>query len=582
MIDRRNIADRLDPGMTEGLELDVAIVGAGAGGLYTAYRLVTGTPKQRRDRPPTVGLFELGDRIGGRLHSVELPGLEFYGELGGMRYMTSMGIVTALIEEVFKGELEHVEFSMGDPASHYFYLRKQRFMADAWTQAQKLNEKFKTRYALNPDDVGFSADQLFSKVTYDVLTADPAIKAEYGSKLLHPTHYDYEIQLTGPDWDAIKPELRYCFPGPYEGRPVAELGYWNLLTEQLSQEGLQFLADAGGYYSNTINWNAAEAIQQIVGDFFGPVSYRTIWGGYDQVLYALAQALLDAQVKIWKQNGVVGVRPAPEGSPRRYELKLVNRQSGREWLVHADAVVLAMPRRSLELLGSYPSYLSLYDGPEGATFRQAVSSTIMQPSMKILMGFEEPWWTKDFGATAGESITDLPMRQCYYFGTDKTDTHSLFLSSYNDIDTVSFWSALEQGELFEPRSTSLVSQADVDAISEFQAPKVMIDQAMAQVRELHGHQPYDIPEPYVTWFNDWAHEPFGGGYHAWNPDVSVRGVMQYMRKPRADEAIHVVGEAYSDQQGWAEGAFCVAELLVRDHFGMEPASFIPEDYYLGW
>lgn len=581
MIDREKVAERLDPGMAESLELDVAVVGAGAGGLYAGYRLTTGERKER-GRPPKVGLFEVGDRIGGRLHSVELPGLELYGELGGMRYMTSMGIVTALIEDVFKGELDHVEFSMGDPSTHYFYLRKQRFMADAWTQAQKLNEKFKTRYALNDDDVGFSADQLFSKVTYDVLMADPAVRAEYGKKLLHPAPYDYEIQLTGPDWDAIKPGLRYCFPGPYEGRPVSELGYWNLLTDQLSQEGLQFLADAGGYYSNTINWNAAEAIQQIVGDFFGPVSYRTIAGGYDQVLYALAQALLDAGIKIWKQNGVVGVRPAPEGSPRRYELKVANQQSGREWLVHADAVILAMPRRSLELLGMYPNYLSLYDGPEGATFRQAVSSTIVQQSMKILMGFEDPWWTQDFGALAGESITDLPMRQCYYFGTDTKDKHSLFLSSYNDIDTVSFWAALEQDELFEPRATRGVSQADLDAVSEFQAPKVMIDESMEQVRELHGHQPYDIPDPYVTWFKDWAHDPFGGGYHAWNPDVSVRDVMRYMRKPRAGEAIHVVGEAYSDQQGWAEGAFCVAELLVRDHFEMKPAPFIPDSYYLGW
>lgn len=580
MIDRGSVTHRLDPGMSEGLELDVAIVGAGASGLYTGYRLVTGEFEEGRSAPPSVALFDLADRIGGRLHSVELPGLEFYGELGGMRYMTSMGIITTLIEDVFKSKLEHVPFSMGDDSSRYFYLRKQRFMANAWTEAQKAGEKFMTRYALNDGDLGFSADQLFSKATYDVLMADPAVRAEFGTKLLHPTEYDYEIQLTGEDWDAIKPDLKYCSEGPFEGRAVAELGYWNLLTDQLSQEGLNFLADAGGYYANTINWNAAEAIQQIVGDFFGPVEYRTIKGGFDSVLYALAEALLDAQVKIFKQNGVVGVRPAPEGSPRRYELKIANQQLGREWLVHADAVVLAMPRRSLELLGSYPSYLSLYDGPEGATFRQAVSSTIIQQSMKILMGFEKPWWKEDFGATAGESVTDLPMRQCYYFGTNQHDSHSLFLSSYNDIDTVSYWSALEQDEPFEPHATRLVSQADVDAISEYQAPKVMIAESMAQVRELHGLP--NIPEPYVTWYKDWSHEPFGGGYHAWFPNISVRDVMRYMRKPRADEAIHVVGEAYSDQQGWAEGAFCVAELLLCEEFGMKRWSRIPKDYYLGW
>jgi monoamine oxidase len=44
---------------------------------------------------------------------------------------------------------------------------------------------------------------------------------------------------------------------------------------------------------------------------------------------------------------------------------------------------------------------------------------------------------------------------------------------------------------------------------------------------------------------------------------SVENVMPYMRKPVVDEAIHIIGEAYSDQQGWVEGAFCVAEKCCR-------------------
>ena len=44
MIDRGKIERQLDPGMDNGLQLDVAVVGAGVGGLYTGYRLVTGEP----------------------------------------------------------------------------------------------------------------------------------------------------------------------------------------------------------------------------------------------------------------------------------------------------------------------------------------------------------------------------------------------------------------------------------------------------------------------------------------------------------------------------------------------------------
>ena len=60
--------------------IDVAIIGGGAAGAYTAYRLKT----NESTRPLNVHLFELSDRIGGRLLSVNLPGLPHnVAELGG-------------------------------------------------------------------------------------------------------------------------------------------------------------------------------------------------------------------------------------------------------------------------------------------------------------------------------------------------------------------------------------------------------------------------------------------------------------------------------------------------------------------
>jgi hypothetical protein len=53
-----------------------------------------------------------------------------------------------------------------------------------------------------------------------------------------------------------------------------------------------------------------------------------------------------------------------------------------------------------------------------------------------------------------------------------------------------------------------------------------------------------------------------------------------MRQPVDDESVHVCGEAYSDQQGWVEGALCTAELILRDHFHMEyPCDWLPRGYY---
>src|SRR6476661_6854835 len=100
----------------------------------------------------------------------------------------------------------------------------------------------------------------------------------------------------------------------------------------------------------TINWNAAEAFPYTVGDFTGTeVAYKTIEGGYDQIAYALGEAFINEGGTIWSGTRLLDVAHAKTGS-RRYVLTMVNQRSGRHWRVFADRVVLAMPRRSLELL----------------------------------------------------------------------------------------------------------------------------------------------------------------------------------------------------------------------------------------
>jgi monoamine oxidase len=58
--------------------------------------------------------------------------------------------------------------------------------------------------------------------------------------------------------------------------------------------------------------------------------------------------------------------------------------------------------------------------------------------------------------------------------------------------------------------------------------------------------------------------------------------MRYMRQPYPNEQVHVCGEAYSEQQGWVEGAFCVAERMLQEHFDLTWPKWLPRDYFLGW
>ncbi len=576
---------KLEQNIPTNRAVEVAIIGAGVSGLYSAYRL---TNDVNNPLPADqVQIFEMSDRIGGRLESVDLPGMTISGELGGMRYMTSQKIVTSLIQDVFEDELTNISFPMGIEANHFGYFRKQRLRMDAWENAQKEGKKLQTRFYLNDDDIGYSGDQLFNKIIYDVLAKDPWFMKKYCNLISNPKEYAYHFKITREQWNDIKPNLTYNFDGPYLGMNVNDIGFWNLVKDRVSQEGYTFLAQAGGYYSNTINWNAAEAFPYMVGDFSkAKTEYRTIEGGYDLIAYALAKGYLKKDgANIWAGNRLITFVKQTSGN-YKYELEFFNEETKTNWTLETNKIVLAMPRRSLELLDQNNFF---FDQVSQTVLQKNMASVIKEPSLKILMGFEQPWWKEDFHTMAGHSITDLPLRQCYYFGTDPKDSHSLFLGSYNDMRTVTFWQALANSRkkggikkaLFKARSTKKVSASDIsDKVASNQATQVMVDEAMNQIKELHGRE--DIPMPYVTWYKDWTKDPYGGGYHAWKANYNIATTMAYMRNPNPEESIYICGEAYSDQQGWVEGAFCVAETMLEDHFDLLRPGWIPCDYYLGW
>lgn len=98
-----------------------------------------------------------------------------------------------------------------------------------------------------------------------------------------------------------------------------------------------------------------------------------------------------------------------------------------------------MPRRSIVLLDP-TTFLFTND-----QFLADLDTVIAKPAAKIFLGYDRPWW-EDLGLPAGRSLTDLPLRQCYYWGVageqpgaTLTDRHALLMPSYNDADDVEFW-----------------------------------------------------------------------------------------------------------------------------------------------
>src|SRR5262249_33821500 len=104
------------------------------------------------------------------------------------------------------------------------------------------------------------------------------------------------------------------------------------------------------------------------------------------------------------------------------------------------------------------------------------------------------------------------------------------------------------------------------------APEDMVRDAVRQVREMHGLR--SIPEPYAAAFHDWSDDPYGGGSHLWNVGCASWDLGPEIIQPVNDVPVYIVGEAYSDRQGWVEGALRTSEMLLQQHFGLPPPSWL--------
>ena len=127
---------------------DVIIVGGGPAGTFVGYRLLTASSLL-----PKVLLLEATDRIGGRLYSENLPGIDFnVAELGGMRYINStQPYITKIIEDL---GIDHKRFLMAEENDERPYMFR-----DLFVQQKNLREAGKA-YQLKPEEQNKTPDEL--------------------------------------------------------------------------------------------------------------------------------------------------------------------------------------------------------------------------------------------------------------------------------------------------------------------------------------------------------------------------------------------------------------------------------------
>jgi hypothetical protein len=576
-----------------------SIFGASASGLYTAWRLLNGEVKNENDKAKqlTAGdvleLYDWGSYdflgqtkdtrpAGARVctwHYKNDPS-KSYLELGGMRYSdwdgTPEGQGHRLVTTVIKAlNLDQFSVQFNESVNPLFYLRSKHLYLNQISAKDPAPYHVKNNGEDSPPDNGFA------------IVGDLAVTSKYPS--------------TRNDWYDFYRNGRIIADMPAssvfkKGDLVKNIGYWNLMYDQLGTEGYNYTADGNGYTSNVINWNSAVAFQAN-NEFTPGNAYKTLTHGYSSMF----NALFDAIVKLAKEKGVhFDYRP-------NTRLHSILNMAGKVHFTTAtrekpnkkseskicDAAWMAMPRGPIDLVAQATRYQE-HEGLDVLNHNKVqlyLGSAVLQPSYKVGMFFSEPWWLDKakYPApilvpgqpnTIGPSVTDMPIRQVVYFGNNALDQNSEpvygILASYDDEQYTSFWEELEYGDDSTEKIPFSSNYQPLDGPAK--AKPVMVNMLRQQLASLHFGPNVDyhtVPEPLETRYMDWSLPPFNAGYHAYAAHYDVCDVQRKIRKPSqlipgADANIFIVGEAYSNDQAWVEGAYCTAESVLNDFFGVTP------------
>jgi len=522
------------PELTGGATVDVAVIGGGVAGAYTAWRLTTANDHEIASLRKKIGkhngklrivLYEMSDRIGGRLLSVKPPDMpNSICELGGMRYLTSHPHVTSLVEKILRLEWEPF---VADQPDNLVYLRRKRF------RRKQFSDPAVPPYDLDKSEQKLDPDELFVKMANRLVPG-----------------------LAGPHSET---ELRKLLKeAQINGVPLYRYGLWDLMLRNMSIEAYDMTRAAIGYDAAGWNVNAAELIFSAF-DIAPNPSYRRVKQGYERVPEQLAGrfAAAGGRIEMKRHLKAFDMVRRPLGA-------LALTFDGAAEPVYARVLVLAMPKRSLELLDRVGPLFA--PGADADIVTSLLESVRSNPLFKLILCYPSPWW-QSLGLQQGRSVTDLPIRQVYYWASENKGNSALVI--YNDAESVDYWGGMRM-DGSPPYATHEQDNPALTADSRLWdkciAPQDMVRDAARQVREMHGLQ--SAPDPYAAAFYDWSDDPFGGGSHLWNVGCPSWEMGPKIIQPVKDVPVYIVGEAYSDHQGWVEGALRTSEMLLQQHFGL--------------
>jgi monoamine oxidase len=269
---------------------------------------------------------------------------------------------------------------------------------------------------------------------------------------------------------------------------------------------------------------------------------RGISGGMIQIVHGLEVLVRALGVEPRFGHTLTGVEAIDAGGPRRMRLHFADGAS-----VDARHVVLAMPQRPLQALTLTPQNPVADD----------LDSVIGIGLLKLFFVIDQPWWEDH--RPANRYANDLPCRELHYWKS--RDRTKGFMMLYTDRPALHFWADYELGsaadlELPQDRAVRWFLKHE-RARTELDTGNPRLWRRFVQYARDYEHNDFTVDRLLACGLRDWSRAPYGAAVHVWRPRRESWNVMKSLTAFSLDggpPAVHVCTDAYSDHQGFIEGA----------------------------
>lgn len=493
------------------MDTDVLIAGGGIAGLYIAYELKKRHPDLR------VRIYEALSRVGGRVQTDPMLNGDFRAEYGAVRIEPDL---QPLVDQFVR----ELQLPVEPISSH---------------------------------EAGSSIQPCLARLTDEerAIVRSAGVDDPAWALLMHALR-----KIVAGQWDLdgdrldrpgrMAERVRFCTEATFRETPLHQQGIWNVLSEVLSYEAVEFSREKGAFYNfKNANPNAADWIAILLDlRLIKRPSYIPVGGMQALIDYARG-AVRALGVEIFENRKVTGLI---EESGRAIEVSIEDTlvQAGPRTLVRCDRVILALAQRPLlELRHCLPPDVSA-----------SLDSVVPFPITWACCVVEDPWWNAQTSPGSGEGT----MIRAAHFEVHRQEPRRFGMAMfYSDDPWHRYWANLADAE----------EQCQDWQVEPYRNRGTRLKNALAKTLQ-HIFSRTDEPKIVEWGLREWGRAPFGAGVHFWRPGYVSEAVMRRLAgfaigSDPQEHRVHICGEAYSDLQGFFEGALRSVHRALRQ-FDMRP------------